>query len=40
MGPADWDEYAYLKKALHYGIDLVQWMVDWYAQAERDLEAR
>ena len=40
MGPADWDEYAYPKKALHYGIDLVQWMVDWYAQAERDLEAR
>jgi len=40
MGPGDWEEYAYPKKALHYGIDLVQWMVDWYAQAERDLEAR
>ena len=40
MGPGDWDEYAYPKKALRYGIDLVQWMVDWYAQAERDLEPR
>jgi len=40
QGPGDWAEYAYPKKALHYGIDLVQWMVDWYTQAERDLSAR
>ena len=26
-------------KALHYGIDLVQWMVAWYVQAEQELEA-
>src|SRR5207302_8253108 len=35
----DSSDLAYPGKALHYGIDLVQWMVDWYAQAERELAA-
>ena len=29
---------VYPKKALHYGVDLVQWMVDWYVKAEQELE--
>ena len=33
-------ELVYTAKALHYGIDLVQWMVGWYEQAERELESR
>jgi PadR family transcriptional regulator AphA len=32
-------EYVYPAKALSFGIDLIQWMIDWYAQAERDLAA-
>jgi DNA-binding PadR family transcriptional regulator len=39
-GAADADgEHPYQRKTLRYGIDLVQWMVDWYAQAERELDA-
>jgi DNA-binding PadR family transcriptional regulator len=32
-------EHVYQRKTLRYGIELVQWMVDWYAQAERELGA-
>jgi DNA-binding PadR family transcriptional regulator len=30
---------VYPKKTLHYGIDLIQWMADWYAKAEQELVA-
>ena len=30
-------DLQYPGKALHFGIALVEWMVDWYEQAERDL---
>jgi PadR family transcriptional regulator AphA len=30
--------YRYPGKTLEFGIAFVQWMVDWYAQAERELE--
>lgn len=29
---------VYPKKALHYGIDLIQWMVDWYAKTEQEMD--
>jgi DNA-binding PadR family transcriptional regulator len=32
-------DHVYPRKTLRYGIDFVQWMVDWYGQAERELEA-
>lgn len=31
--------YTYPKKTLDFGIAFVHWMIDWYAQAERELEA-
>ncbi|HST26429.1 MAG TPA: PadR family transcriptional regulator [Gaiellaceae bacterium] len=30
-------DYRYPKKTLAFGIELIQWMVDWYAQAEEEL---
>jgi PadR family transcriptional regulator AphA len=36
-GAGDLEPFVYPGKALRFGIDLVRWMIDWYAQAERDL---
>jgi DNA-binding PadR family transcriptional regulator len=36
---AEGRDAVYPNKALHYGIDLIGWMVDWYARAEQELEA-
>ena len=30
--------YVYPRKTLDFGIELIGWMIDWYAQAERDLD--
>jgi DNA-binding PadR family transcriptional regulator len=38
-GPEAQHGYVYPKKTLDFGIEFVQWMIDWYAQAERELEA-
>jgi len=27
-------------EALHYGLELIEWMRDWYARKERELRAR
>jgi hypothetical protein len=27
-------------EALHYGLELMEWMRDWYAHKERELTAR
>jgi DNA-binding PadR family transcriptional regulator len=39
-GPETQHGYVYPRKTLEFGIEFVRWMIDWYAQAERDLETR
>ena len=34
-----WERLEYPTRALHYGIEFLEWMAAWYRQAERELSA-
>jgi PadR family transcriptional regulator, regulatory protein AphA len=40
MSVRGWGPRESPTEALHYGIELIEWMRDWYARKERELRAR
>ncbi len=40
MSVPGWEGLTYPTEALHYGIELIEFMQDWYARKERELRGR